>query len=78
MGRDRLIQEVKAEYARLADLQSRERHRDQSGISPDVWYEKQLGLIISRIEAGQFDHFPSGREIIESVANNRRKWHPPS
>lgn len=69
--RDKLIREVKMEYAYLADLQSQEHHMDNGAALSGAWYEALLGRVIRGIEGGQFDEYDSGLQIVEAVANNR-------
>lgn len=73
MNRQDLINEVKAEYARLADLEGREHHHDTrwNSITPEAYYEKLLSQVISDIEGGQFDGYSSGLSIVEAVANRQ-------
>lgn len=75
MNRDKLISEVKGEYSRLAEDESQQ-HFTQStiGISTDDYYGKLLNAVEQEISAGTFDHFRSGLEIVEAVANDKRKW----
>ena len=75
MHRDKLIQEVKEEYARLAAGHSREDFIEDSGNqSSESYFERLLENVIRSIEAGKFDRFVSGRQVMEAVANNRERW----
>ena len=74
MHRDKLIQEVKEEYARLAAGHSREDFIESNNQSAQSYFEQLLNSVIGAIEAGRFDRFVSGREIMEAVANNRERW----
>jgi len=75
MHRDKLIQEVKEEYARLAAGHGREDFIEDASIqSAQGYFEQLLDGVIGAIEDGRFDRFVSGREIMEAVANNRERW----
>jgi len=75
MHRDKLISEVKEEYARLAQGHSREdfieAHAEQPG---EAYFERLLQKVIRAIEEGRFDRFMNGRQVMEAVANNRQRW----
>lgn len=77
MNRDKLISEVKEHYAILASDESQQ-HFSQTttNLTPEAYYEKLLGMVIKEIEAGTFDSFHSGQEIINAVANDKKKWIP--
>jgi hypothetical protein len=72
MFRQDLIDQVKAAYGRLADIQGTETYSavQFEGQTPEVYYEQLLSQVIARIEAGDFDSFTSGQAIIEHIANN--------
>ncbi|MGE4483560.1 MAG: hypothetical protein AB7C97_00450 [Oscillospiraceae bacterium] len=75
MNRDKLIDQVKNEYARLAQEASQQ-HFSQttSDITSDDYYGNLLNLVEKEISMGTFDDFHSGLEIIEAVANDKHKW----
>lgn len=75
MNRDMLIQQVKSEYARLAELESRGHitGRSYSGISPEAYYERNLEKAIRDITAGKYDDCTSGLQIVERIANRKTK-----
>jgi hypothetical protein len=75
MNRDKLTAQVKNEYARLADEETQQ-HFSQttSGMTAEGYYGKLLNMVEKEISSGTFDGFHSGREIVEAVANNKRKW----
>lgn len=75
MNRDLLIQQVKSEYARLAQLESREYITNQSytPISPEAYYERTLEKVIRDISAGKYDDCVSGLQIVERNANHKTK-----
>lgn len=75
MNRDRLIEQVKSEYARLAQLESREHIIDQSynALSPEAYYERTLEKVIRDISAGKYDDCVSGLEVVERNANRKTK-----
>lgn len=75
MDKQQRIQEVKAEYARRADLESRNSFVAQVGApTPEAYYEKLLDEVLAGIDAGRFDQFRSGREIVEAVAADHDRW----
>ena len=75
MHRDKLIKEVKEEYARLAAGHSREDFIEScSTQSAESYFEQLLNSVIGAIEEGKFDRFVSGRQVMEAVANNRERW----
>ena len=79
MQREKLIKEVKAEYARLAQSQSREDFFDAfSQELPEAYFERLLGFVIHAIEEGRFDRFMNGRQVMEAVANNRERFGIPA
>lgn len=75
MERDTLIQQVKDEYARLADIESRGHitGRSYGGVSPEAHYEKALEKAIRGISAGKYDDCVSGLQVVEQIANNKTK-----
>lgn len=77
MDRERLIEEVKDHYARLASNESKD-HITQSttDIKPEAYYERLLNAVIDEINAGSFDRFNSGDDIVNAVANNKKLWIP--
>lgn len=75
MDRQRLIAEIKAEYARRADLESRDSFVSGAQTPPpEAYYEKLLGEVLKRVDAGSFDSFASGQEVVEAVASDHGKW----
>ena len=75
MDRDILIQQVKSEYARLAELASRGHVTSQSysGTSPEVYYERTLEKAIRDISDGKYDDCTSGLQVVEQIANHKTK-----
>lgn len=75
MDRDLLIEQVKSEYARLAQLESREHITDQSysAMSPEIYYERTLEKVIRDISAGKYDDCASGLQVVERNANHKTK-----
>lgn len=75
MNRDLLIQQVKSEYARLAQAESRDYITNQSysPISPEAYYEKTLEKVIRDISEGKYDDCVSGLQVVERNANHRTK-----
>lgn len=72
MDRQSLIQQVKNEYARLAQMGSRSHFIDQTTGTATAYYEKALQRAISDISAGKFDDCASGHEVVERIANSRQ------
>ena len=75
MNRDKLISQVKNEYARIASSESQQ-HFDQTTteVTPEAYYEKLLSKVINEISNGTFDNFKSGEEIVNAIANDK-SWH---
>ena len=75
MDREKLIEQVKSEYARLADMASREHitHQSYSPLSPEVYFERTLEKVIREINDGKFDDCVNGQEVVERVANRPTK-----
>ncbi|WP_026889965.1 hypothetical protein [Lacrimispora aerotolerans] len=72
MNRDKLISQVKDEYARIASSESQQ-HFDQTTteVTPEAYYEKLLSKVINEISNGTFDNFKSGEEVVNAVANDK-------
>lgn len=67
MNREQLIRQVKDEYARLTDLESRQGVTNAViDVTPEAYYESLLGQVLDAISAGKFDDFSSGRAIVEA------------
>lgn len=75
LNRDQLIQQVKSEYARLAEHASLKHVTDQSygNVLPEVYYERTLQNAIRDISAGKYDDCSSGQQIVERIANRKTK-----
>ena len=75
MDRDALIQQVKTEYARLAELASQGHITNQSysGLTPEAYYEKTLEKAVRDISAGRYDDCDSGTQVVEHIAKHRTK-----
>lgn len=75
MNREKLIAQVKNEYARLASDESQQ-HFSQTAnnMTPEAYYESLLNMVLTEISAGTFDSFHSGKEIMEAVAKDKRQW----
>ena len=72
MNRDKLIAQVKNEYARIASMDSQQHfHQTTTDITPEVYYEKLLGEAIDEINKGTFDDFKSGMDIVNAIANDK-------
>lgn len=69
MNRDKLIAQVKDEYARIASSEYQQHfHQTTTDITPEAYYEKLLNAVIVEISKGTFDNCLSGREVINKVA----------
>jgi len=67
--RQNLINQVKEEYANIASHESQQHfHKTTTDITPEAYYEKLLGAVITEIESGTFDNCRSGAEIVNKVA----------
>lgn len=72
MIRDKLIAEVKNEYARIASSESQQRFTQATtDMTPEAYYEKLLSKTIGEINKGTFDDFISGEEIVTAIANEK-------
>lgn len=74
-NREKLIKEVKGEYARLASAETQSHFQQTvTGITAEQYYENLLNMVIKEIERGTFDSFVSGHAIMEEVAKDKRGW----
>ena len=72
MNRQELINQVKEGYATIAsDASQHHFHQTTTDITPEAYYEKLLGAVISDIQKGTFDNCQSGSEIINRVAADK-------
>lgn len=72
MNRDKLIQQVKEQYASIASSESQSHfHETTSEITAEAYYEKLLQAVITEISKGTFDNVQSGDEIINRVASDK-------
>ncbi len=72
MNRDKLIQQVKDEYARIASSEFQMSFcQSTAELTPEAYYEDLLGKAINEIENGTFDNFKSGSEIVNAIANDK-------
>jgi len=70
--RQNLINQVKEEYANIANAASQQHfHQTTTEITPEGYYEKLLSSVISEIQTGAFDNCRSGTEIVNKVAANK-------
>jgi hypothetical protein len=77
MNRDELISQVKEHYEKLTSGENKQHIiQSTSELTPDAYYERLLDIVTDEIEAGTFDSFQSGDEIVNAVANNKDKWLP--
>lgn len=72
MNRDKLIEQVKNEYAKIASSASQQHfYQTTTELTPEAYYEDLLGKAISEIGRGTFDGFKSGQEIVNAIANDK-------
>ncbi|MDK2966245.1 MULTISPECIES: hypothetical protein [Clostridia] len=72
MNRDKLIAQVKNEYARIASSESQQHfHQTTTEITPEAYYENLLSNVIDEINKGTFDNFKSGEEVVTAIANDK-------
>ncbi len=72
MKRQELIDSVKTEYASIASSSSQQHfYQTTADITPEAYYEKLLGAVVSEISKGTFDNVSSGREIVNRVAADK-------
>lgn len=72
MNRDKLIDQVKSEYAQIASSESQQHfNQTTTEMTPEAYYEDLLGKAISEISKGTFDDFKSGKEIVNAIANDK-------
>lgn len=72
MNHDKLISQVKDEYARIASSESQQHfHQTTTEVTPEAYYEKLLSKVINEIDKGTFDNFKSGEEVVTAVANDK-------
>jgi hypothetical protein len=75
MNRNKLIAQVKNEYARLADAETQQHFGQTStGLNAETYYGNILNMVEKEISNGTFDNFHSGKEVMEAVANDKNKW----
>lgn len=72
MDRQKLIAQVKDEYARIASSESQQHfHETTTNMTPEAYYENLLSKAIDEISKGTFDNFKSGKEITTAIANDK-------
>lgn len=72
MNHDKLIAQVKDEYARIASSESQQHfNQTTTEVTPEAYYEKLLSKVINEIDKGTFDNFKSGEEVVTAVANDK-------
>ncbi|MBN7772652.1 hypothetical protein [Clostridium aminobutyricum] len=72
MNRDKLIDQIKDEYARIASTESQEDFiQSTTDLTPEGYYEKLLNKAINEINKGTFDDFKSGEEVVSAIANDK-------
>lgn len=75
MTREQLFKEVKAEYARIAEMASRDNFIDHANadINGEAYFEALLSDVLHGIEKGKFDDCNSGEEVVQAVANDKSR-----
>lgn len=75
MKREQLMMQVKDEYARLADISSKDNFTDHTATNNNAeeYFETLLQNVLNGIQEGRFDQYSSGKEIVEAVANDKSK-----
>lgn len=77
MDRQTLIEEVKAQYASLAEQETQPHvHQTTAQSSPEAYYEHILGMVLHEIESGTFDSFQSGKAVVDAVSKDKQRWLP--
>lgn len=72
MNREKLIEEVKNEYAAIASDANRQHFLQSTAeITPDAYYEKLLSAVIAEISKGTFDDCRFGSEVINIVSADK-------
>jgi len=72
MNRDKLIDEIKNEYAKIAASESQEHfNQTTTDMTPEAYYENILDKALNEISKGTFDDFKSGEEIVTAIANDK-------
>lgn len=75
MDRETLMQEVKEIYAGISQQETQQHFtQTNSNTNPEKYYEGILNMVLQEITAGTFDRFRSGRDIVEAVSKDKRKW----
>ncbi|ABX41772.1 hypothetical protein [Lachnoclostridium phytofermentans] len=80
MDREKLIDQVKDEYARIASKESQQYFiQSTTDLTPEAYYEKLLSKAVDEINRGTFDDFHSGEEVVSAIANDKSwlsNWKP--
>lgn len=72
MNHEKLIAQVKNEYARLAASESQQHFcQTTTDMTPESYYENLLSKAVSEINKGTFDNFKSGEEVVTAIANDK-------
>lgn len=72
MNRDKLIEEVKDEYASIVSSDSQQHfHQTTTEITPEAYYDNLMNVVINEISKGTFDNCRSGIEIVNKVAADK-------
>jgi hypothetical protein len=72
MNHDKLIAQVKNEYARIASAGSQQHfHQTTTNMTAETYYGNLLNKAIDEINKGTFDDFKSGEEVVTAIANDK-------
>lgn len=75
MDREILMQEVKGIYAGISQQETQQHFtQTNSNVNPEQYYENILNMVLNEISSGTFDHFQSGRAIVDEVSKDKHKW----
>lgn len=71
LDRQILLSEVKEEYMRIANQECRMCISASAVGYVFTYYGKLMSQVLSRIEEGRFDGFPSGHSIVETLSDTK-------
>jgi len=75
LDRQKLINEVKQKYQELANEETRYNFRNEGDFrNPEKYYEDLLHNAINLIEAGAFDGYENGSQVVEKIAKNKNEY----
>ena len=72
MNREKLIEQVKEEYANIRFSENQQHfHNTATGITPEAYYNTLMNTVINEINNGKFDYCRSEREVVNKVAADK-------